>query len=323
MDTLTQNQQLSVGQRLDSHNGRVNLIMQGDGNLVLYRTMFGLPLWASNTWGSPVTRTVMQSDGNLVAYAANGTPFWSTGTYNHPGSRAILQDDGNLVVYNPANQPLWASNTVQDWNSPTCGYNDSRGYGFVETSESWKQLCLSFPCFLALQWPDYATTKFEVTLKGRAAVIQPWKGWCPKFLGLPNFPGGVGGEVGVYRRIPGRVRPTSLPGIPQPLASIILGALSRLSDNEIWWPAPELVDSIQFTLTNPVNNTVFFSTAAEATYWNCKWMNDNSYSQYQRDQGLRWPWLPSWFPFNSWMTPPLSMNYRMSLTVNGQTFTWV
>src|SRR5439155_26185370 len=122
--TLNQNQQLNIGQRLDSHNGRVNLVMQGDGNLVLYRTMFGHALWASNTNGRPVNRAVMQSDGNLVAYAANGTPFWATGTDHHPGARVVLQDDGNLVVYNPTNQPLWASNTVQDWNSPTCGYSD-------------------------------------------------------------------------------------------------------------------------------------------------------------------------------------------------------
>lgn len=321
MDTLTQNQQLVVGQQLNSNNGRVNLIMQGDGNLVLYRTMFGLPLWASNTWGKPANVAIMQGDGNFVAYGPNGTAYWDTGTWNHPGSRIVLQDDANLVVYDPANKALWASNTWNDWKSPTVGYGDSRGYSYVETSESWKQLCQSLPCFLALQWPDYATTKIEVTLKGQPAVIQLWKGWCQKFLGLQNFPGGVGGEVGVYKRMPGRVRPTSLPGIPPPLASLVLGALSRLSDSEIWWPAPELADSVEFSLINPVNNMTFFAASPEKTYWVCKWMNDGSYSKYQRDQGRRWGLLPWWWPGNS-NTPPFSVNYLMNLKVNGLSFTW-
>ena len=50
-------------------------------------------------------------------------------------------------------------------------------------------------------------------------VIQLWKGNCPKFLGfigIESFPGGIGAEVGVYRRIPGRFRP---PPFPRPPAS--------------------------------------------------------------------------------------------------------
>jgi hypothetical protein len=319
METMVQNQQLTIGQQLVARN--VNLILQEDGNLVLYRAMFGLPLFASNTNGSPANRAVMQADGNFVLYGADGTAYWDTGTWGHPGSRIVLQDDGDLVVYSPSNETLWASNTAQSWSSPAVRYVDPRGYSFDETSESWKELCLGLPCFMALQWPDYATAKFEVTLKGQAAVIQVWKGWCQKFLGLQDFPGGVGGEVGVYRRIPGHARPTSLSGIPQPFAGLILGFLANLPDTHIWWPAPELADNVSFNLTNPVNNTNFFGSVGERTYWNCKWMEDGSYSQYQSDQGKRWWWLPPWWPGNS-LTPPLAIGYRMDLTVNGQNFSW-
>jgi hypothetical protein len=83
---------------------------------------------------------------------------------------------------------------------------------------------------LALQWPGYATTSFDVTLKGQPAVIQPWKGWCPKFLGLADFPGGVGGEVGVYKRVTGHPRAANLSQIPSMLAGLIQQALSTLSD---------------------------------------------------------------------------------------------
>ncbi|MEQ1636410.1 MAG: hypothetical protein ABL903_06935 [Methylococcales bacterium] len=112
---LNQGQRLNINDRLSSLNGKISLIMQGDGNLVLY-TDTGTPLWASNTWGKPVEAAVMQSDGNFVCYDAGGHAYWSTGTWGHPGNYIILQDDGNLVVYNPSNVALWASNTTQNEN---------------------------------------------------------------------------------------------------------------------------------------------------------------------------------------------------------------
>jgi hypothetical protein len=122
-----------------------------------------------------------------------------------------------------------------------------------------------------------------------------------------SYPGGNGGEVGVYRRIPGHARPTTLPGIPQALASLILTALGTLADEQIWWPAPDLADSVGFSLTNPANNTTFFTSGAERTYWNCKWMEDTSYSQYRND-------VPN--------TPAFPTGYQMNLEVNGQSFAW-
>jgi hypothetical protein len=319
MDRLQPNQQLNVTDQLASNNGRVNLIMQGDGNLVLYRTRFGRALWASNTQGKPVHHVIMQGDGNLVAYSAAGAPDWNTGTYGHPGAWMVLQDDGNLVVYDSANTPLWASNTVQDFSSPTIGYADDHGYTYVETSELWQQMCSVLPCCLALQWPDYATRIVEDTINGQLVVIQLWKGWCQKFLGLQNFPGGIGAEVGVYRRIPGRIRPTSLPFLPQPLAAFILNTIATLSDNELWWPFPELQAQIEFTLVNPVTNQTFFCAGPETSYWLAKWMNDGSYTQYQGDQGVRWPWLPSWWPGNS-QTPFFSADYALDYKINGKSY---
>lgn len=113
MDRLLPYQQLNINDQLVSNHGRVRLVLQGDGNLVLYRTDDGRALWASNTHGTPVSAAVMQDDGNFVAYAADGHPYWATGTDGHPGSVLVLQDDGNLVVYGPDGAPLWASNTVQ------------------------------------------------------------------------------------------------------------------------------------------------------------------------------------------------------------------
>jgi hypothetical protein len=107
-------QQLNINGELVSSNGLVTLIMQGDGNLVLYRNDGGAPpaIWATNTWNQPCNVAVMQSDGNFVVYDPSGRACWATGTWGHPGAYVVLQDDGNLVVYEKGGVSLWASNTV-------------------------------------------------------------------------------------------------------------------------------------------------------------------------------------------------------------------
>jgi hypothetical protein len=194
----------------------------------------GLPTPRAMLWGY----VIMQGDGNLVAYSAGGTPFWAAATEGHPGAWAHLQDDGNFVVYDSGNTALWASNTVQDFNSPTFQYTDASGYKFDETSEQWKQMCTSFPCFALLEWPGYATQVVETTIEGQAVVIQLWKGTCQKFLGPSDFPGGVGAEVGVYHQMPGRARPTLdqlvNSGVPKVLAAFIIAGIAPLTDNQLW-----------------------------------------------------------------------------------------
>jgi glucosylceramidase len=54
------------------------VIVQPDGNLVEYNSA-GTAVWFTGTVGSGANRLVMQSDGNLVLYAPGG-PVWWTGT---------------------------------------------------------------------------------------------------------------------------------------------------------------------------------------------------------------------------------------------------
>lgn len=56
-------------------------------------------------------KLIMQHDGNLVLYNDANTPLWSSVTPNMGGYYFQLQYDGNLVLYTSANAPLWASNT--------------------------------------------------------------------------------------------------------------------------------------------------------------------------------------------------------------------
>lgn len=96
---------LNSGAATSSLNGRYRLVMQTDGNLVVYRV--GTAVWSSGTHGNPGARLVVQDDGNAVIYQGNRA-LWSTGTHANPTARMVLQDDGNLVVYR-ANSPLWWS----------------------------------------------------------------------------------------------------------------------------------------------------------------------------------------------------------------------
>ncbi|WP_375562229.1 CAP domain-containing protein [Bernardetia sp. OM2101] len=61
---------------------------------------------------------VMQSDGNLVVYTKNDKPTWATDTYGKGnGCRLDMQNDGHLVIYNASNRAIWASGTHSSRNA--------------------------------------------------------------------------------------------------------------------------------------------------------------------------------------------------------------
>jgi hypothetical protein len=107
---LSPGQTLQIGQTIRSPNGRAQLVLQTDGNLVLYDGQGHNALWASGTNGKPSHHAIMQTDGNFVLYDAQNRPLWASGTNGQSGAHLALQDDGNLVVYlGPSAR--WSSNT--------------------------------------------------------------------------------------------------------------------------------------------------------------------------------------------------------------------
>lgn len=117
MATLFSGQYLQPGKSLRSDNQLYTLIMQTDGNVVLYNQN-SQPLWSTNTGGLITPGYfIMQTDGNLVLYDTNGSPKWSSDTWNHSGAFLRIQDDGNLVIYRfgtrteTADRALWAANS--------------------------------------------------------------------------------------------------------------------------------------------------------------------------------------------------------------------
>lgn len=100
----------SSSHQLRSDNGRFRLVMQQDGNLVLY-SADNRALWWTGTLGGSDRRLVMQKDGNLVVYDGASRPLWSSATVGVAGATLTLQNDGNPVVSAPGYGPLWSAYT--------------------------------------------------------------------------------------------------------------------------------------------------------------------------------------------------------------------
>lgn len=105
---------IAPGESMTSTDGRFDLRLQHDGNLVLYYVPTGGAMWSSQTAGNQVSEARVQGDGNFVLYHGQ-TVVWSTDTAGTPGARLVVQNDGNAVIYAPDGRPVWATNT--EWGA--------------------------------------------------------------------------------------------------------------------------------------------------------------------------------------------------------------
>ena len=110
VSVLFPREHLNPGDEVTSNSRVYRLVLQPDGNLVLYDNTNDPPLWASGTQGQAVSECLMQDDGNLVIYGFSDNPLWASGTQGNPGSFLTVQDDANVVIYKP-DVPIWASGT--------------------------------------------------------------------------------------------------------------------------------------------------------------------------------------------------------------------
>ncbi|MFZ6876518.1 hypothetical protein ACO0LF_31110, partial [Undibacterium sp. Di27W] len=115
MGSMGAGENLMEGQALYSANGRFQLVLQPDGNLVVYDRQQGSAanpyvVWSTNTRApSGSTGLAMQTDGNLVLYHA-GLPLWQSATQGS-GMVLSLRDDSNLVMTNASQQIVWQTST--------------------------------------------------------------------------------------------------------------------------------------------------------------------------------------------------------------------
>src|SRR6056297_2900757 len=121
-DRLVARQRLYAGNKLTSLNGRYEVAVQHDGNVVIYDTndTNKKAIWSTHTGGrTPANYWLcMQSDQNIVLYK-EGEPspqnaLWSSKTRNTNVKNIVLslQNDGNLVGFGDGKQ-FWASQTSE------------------------------------------------------------------------------------------------------------------------------------------------------------------------------------------------------------------
>lgn len=112
--SLAPNGQLTAGQHMVSADRRFALVMQADGNAVVYQRHADTgelreARWSTGTAGSGADRIVLQGDGNLVVYAG-ANAVWNSKTRD--GAALRLQDDGNLVLSRSDGGVAWHAHSV-------------------------------------------------------------------------------------------------------------------------------------------------------------------------------------------------------------------
>lgn len=108
---LNAGQSVKQNQPVISADGRTELILQGDGNLVMYQDY--RPMWATGTSGTDAANGTlsMQTDGNLVLYGQSGTALWAASREGAP-----LQAGAHFWSYNNSLSCLVnAASTANIW----------------------------------------------------------------------------------------------------------------------------------------------------------------------------------------------------------------
>lgn len=103
---------LNVGEHLVSPNGRFQLSMQSNGNVVLRRVSDAKILWHPNADGLGGAKVKVSSSGNVVLYQGDGDIVWASGTTRWPGGTVLyVSDSGNLVLRQNDGDVVWRVGT--------------------------------------------------------------------------------------------------------------------------------------------------------------------------------------------------------------------
>lgn len=110
-DRMTNGETLVLTQFLISPNAAATLLLQQDGNLVVYCA--SNPKWATGTTAGRSMYFQAQSDGNLVVYDVDFLPIWASNTSGNPGAVLTLLNSGNLILKDSTGATtLWQSSTT-------------------------------------------------------------------------------------------------------------------------------------------------------------------------------------------------------------------
>lgn len=110
LSTLAGGQYIRPGHALYSPDHQYVLVMQTDGNLVLYSAA-GQALWDTGTTGQNTVAT-FQRNGDFLVYSSHAHVLWNTRTRAATGAYVTVQDSGDVVLMSgPSGSVLWSTGT--------------------------------------------------------------------------------------------------------------------------------------------------------------------------------------------------------------------
>jgi hypothetical protein len=110
VNTLCVGETLEINRSLYSENGKYQVKMQSDGNLVIYSG--ATAIWQSGTSGLGYARLRLESTNVLSVYLYDQNKVaWKTAASTRPALGLVMQNDGNLVMYDTSKASMWQSGT--------------------------------------------------------------------------------------------------------------------------------------------------------------------------------------------------------------------
>lgn len=224
--------ELWPGESLTSPNGWYQLLMQRDGNLVVYNKA-NTAVWS--TGGGQPCKAVFQEDGNLVLYRySDGAAVWNAGSYLQPTSftptanfptggtgtilagdssaskitigqnlyspngwyRLTMQADGNLVLYSKGTiftGPPSQNYNIAVWSTNTVGSNATYAH-----FQSDGNLVLYTASNVAVwsanngSYPQFAGKKLFLQNDGNLVIYGSGSATSTTTVPADNFPTGTG-----------------------------------------------------------------------------------------------------------------------------------
>jgi lambda family phage minor tail protein L len=223
--------ELWPGESLTSSNGWYQLLMQRDGNLVVYNKAND-PVWNTGT-GEP-SKAVFQEDGNLVLYRySDGKAIWNAGSYLQPTSftptanfptgtgiilagntsaskltigqnlyspngwyRLTMQNDGNLVLYSKGTiftGPPSQNYNIAVWSTDTYGSNATYAH-FQDDGNLVLYTSSNVPVWKSNNgsYPQYAGKKLVLQNDGNLVIYGIGSSTSTTTVPAPNLPTGTG-----------------------------------------------------------------------------------------------------------------------------------
>lgn len=139
---LRSEEQLHIGQGIQSWNGKISLEFTPSGSFVLYRNCDRSIQWTTNSDGKLGDMVRMQGDGNVVIYTKTAAPVWASGFAANAcdGCTDLRLIGGTLCAFR-LGKCTWTSAITQEdcpMNYTSTPASTSISYGPATTDASTK-----------------------------------------------------------------------------------------------------------------------------------------------------------------------------------------